>query len=236
MQRLLRRASHVLAEEGATKTLVKSLDKVKDLAVYPFLKRYYSKRTFSSAGKEYSYFIHHYNPTWRNERAVEIALVKEFLQRVPEPSRLLEVGNGLNYYLDVPHVVVDKYEPTPGIINQDILEFGTPGSFDAIVSISTLEHVGWDETPRDPGKVRAALDHMRKLLAPGGRFFLSFPIGYNTALDQLVFNNELGFRDTRYLKRISADNRWAEVALEDTVSIAYNRPFPAANALFVGID
>src|SRR5205823_6126677 len=207
---------------------------LKDFALYPLVKKQRASRTFVVGGLEYRYFTHHYNATWKNERAVEIALVTKFLSRCRGDTRFLEIGNVLSYYLDIPHLVVDKYEPSPNVINEDILTFGSPESFDVIVSISTLEHVGWDEAPRDPRKVRLALDHMKDLLAPGGSFFLSFPIGYNAALDRIVLEREVDFREIRYLKRTSRDNHWEEVGLEDMRSAEYDKPFPCANALFVG--
>lgn len=234
--RLVRRARRALAEQGLLPTLQMGALKLRDFAEYPIAKRRRAAQTFSIAGKSYGYLTHHYNATWRNERAVELPLVSSFLAELEPAARLLEVGNVLAYYLPTPHVVVDKFEPTPGVINKDILDFGEPGSWDAIVSISTLEHVGWDETPRDETRAERALQHMRSLLVEGGRFFLSFPLGYNESLDRAVFENRLGFRKAHYLQRISADNSWREVELSALVGTRYGAPYPFANALFVGID
>ena len=46
---------------------------------------------------------------------------------------------------------------TPGI------DLGGIGPFDLIVAISTLEHVGWDESPRDPAKAPRAVEVLRSL-------------------------------------------------------------------------
>jgi len=60
-----------------------------------------------------------------------------------------------------------------------------------IVSISTIEHVGWDETPRDPKKIPLALENLAtKCLAPGGEIVVTLPIGYNTYLDKLMMELE----------------------------------------------
>jgi hypothetical protein len=77
---------------------------------------------------------------------------------------------------------------------------------------------------------------MRSLLVEGGRFFLSFPIGYNPSLDQAAFDGRLGFKTIHYLQRVSEDNRWVEVSLAVAKTARYGDPFPCANALFVGID
>lgn len=236
VQRLVRRAGQILAKRGPAATLKMSLEKLRDLAAYPVMKRRNEAKTFHVGGASHHYFVHHYNSTWRNERTVEIPIVKAVLATLPPGSRCLEVGNVLNYYVDFPRTVVDKYEAAPGVINQDILEFGSPGSYDLIVCISTLEHVGWDETPRDLGKVWRAFEHIKNLLAPGGRCVVTFPLGYNTALDELVFSGKLAFKHSHFLKRISADNQWQEVNADAVRSSAYDAPFPFANALFVGID
>jgi len=55
-----------------------------------------------------------------------------------------------------------------------------------IVSISTIEHMGWDETPRDPKKIPLALENLIECLVPGGEIVVTLPIGYNTYLDKLL--------------------------------------------------
>ena len=235
LQRLTRKTKDVLVHEGVPALLSKGLVKLRHLAAYPVFKKTRAGRTFTFAGKPYTYFTHHYNSTWRNERAVEVALAAKFLSGL-QNTRMLEVGNVLNNYLDLAHVVVDKYEKSPGVLNHDILDFGAPNSFDVIVSISTLEHVGWDETPRDPDKVRRALAHLRELLTSTGTAFYTVPLGYNSHFDRLLFNGELDIGETRFLKRVSRDNRWEEVDRQRVEGIAYGSPYPYANALLVGID
>lgn len=236
IQRLVKRAGQLLVKKGLAKTVAMSVEKLTELAQYPLMKRRNARKSFEVGGKAYPYFIHHYNATWRNERAVEVALVTELLASVSPGARCLEVGNVLNYYLDFQRTVVDKYEAGAGVINQDILEFGLPASYDVVVSISTLEHVGWDEEPRDLDKVRRAFEHMKSLLVPGGRCLVTFPMGYNTALDELVYAGKLAFAKTHFLKRTTASNEWREVSMDEVRGVAYGAPFPFANALFVGID
>jgi len=65
--------------------------------------------------------------------------------------------------------------------------FLRPGSFDAIACLSTIEHVGLDNTLlyTDDASKREGdaegylrfLDELHKLLRPGGRLFLTFPFG-----------------------------------------------------------
>ncbi|HXK18631.1 MAG TPA: hypothetical protein VNG33_12550, partial [Polyangiaceae bacterium] len=87
-------------------TLRKSLLKLRDFAEYPIVKRVRQSATFSVAGRSYGYLTHHYNATWRNERAVELPLADAFLAELPAGARLLEVGNVLAYYRASSHTVV----------------------------------------------------------------------------------------------------------------------------------
>lgn len=59
-------------------------------------------------------------------------------------------------YVPVAHDVVDKYEGAPGVRNVDVLD-NEDGDLDYVASISTLEHVGWDEQERDADKALRAL-------------------------------------------------------------------------------
>lgn len=146
--------------------------------------------SFCVAGRSFPYFVHPHNVTWRNERAVEIPLAIDFLSRCS--GRGLEFGNVLSHYR-VSHggVVLDKYERTDGVLNLDVVDFDPGRAFDWIVSISTLEHVGWDERPRDEGKSVRAFHLLRSTLSAGGRLFLTVPFGHNSALDSAILGGEL---------------------------------------------
>jgi hypothetical protein len=50
--------------------------------------------SFTFAGREYRYFEHPYNETWRNGRAVELPIVLGALDERPG-ARVLELGNVL---------------------------------------------------------------------------------------------------------------------------------------------
>ena len=80
--------------------------------------------------------------------------------------RILEVGHVLGHYRRQAHVVVDKYEAAPGVLNLDVLDLGDLGPFDLIVAVSTLEHVGHDESPRDPTAAPRAVAALRSAWLP----------------------------------------------------------------------
>jgi hypothetical protein len=139
-------------------------------------------------GQPVDYFLHRYNTTWRNERSIELAAASIFLSSRPAGS-LLEFGNVLRHYqLGKPDLVVDLYEKGDRITNVDIVDFESNQRFDSIISISTIEHVGWDEIPQVPEKVEEALTRLTTLLSPTGTLFITAPTGHNLFLDELIRN------------------------------------------------
>lgn len=145
-------------------------------------------------GTAYQYLDHTYNDTRTNERAVEVPMALNWV--FAHPGRGLEVGNVLSHYWPSANwPVVDAFERAHGVINVDIMDYHPQERFNWIVSISTVEHIGWDEAmpiERDVTKSLAAIAHMRSLLAPGGQMLLSFPTGIHPGLDAAVEGGSLG--------------------------------------------
>jgi hypothetical protein len=194
-------------------------------------------RSFTFQASQYAYFSHRYNLTFLNERTVEIPLALAELGGHP-PGRILEVGNVLLHYPGVPdHDVVDRYERHAGnpVIRADARSFATSVRYDLIISISTLEHVGWDETPRVPQKAWETIQHLRTLLSPSGHLFCTVPFGYHPHLDERLLAERATFASYGILRRTSADNAWAEVdpAAIHAGDIRFGQPFPFANGLHV---
>jgi len=197
------------------------------------LTRLVRAKTFHFDGKTYEYLYHMYNKTWKNERAVEIPIFREVVMR-HQHKRILELGNVLAHYCSVNHDIVDKYEIAAGVINQDIVEFTPQQRYDLIISISTLEHVGWDERPREPDKLLRAIEHLKEqCLVPGGTLIASLPLGYNTYFDGLIEKGQSPFTTQHFLKRISKRNYWVESHWESCRTAPYGRS--VANALCIGI-
>ena len=180
-------------------------------------------------GHEYDYLWHPTEATWRSERAVEVPIGLAALAEA-DPQRTLEVGNVLGKYARprAAHTVIDKYEHAPGVVNADALTF-SGGPYDLIVSISTLEHVGYDEQPRDAGKAVRAIENLRGLLGPGGRLLATIPVGYNRELDDALRGGGLG-AELSYLARVG-DLRWVQVGLDATREL-HGWPWPGADAVY----
>jgi len=145
-----------------------------------------AKKSFNLWGEDTNYFLHKYNTTWRNERAVELAAAEVFLAQNPS-GPFLEFGNVLQHYgFRSADVVVDLYERGPQITNVDIVDFTSEKKFKVIVSISTIEHVGWDERPRSAEKTAKALERLTSHLTHDGKLFITAPTGHNPYLDAMI--------------------------------------------------
>ena len=194
-------------------------------------------RTFMLDGKRFSYFYHPHG-SWANERCVEVAIGLSHLKGY-KTGDVLEVGNVISMYQPVFHTVLDKYDKQIGVINEDVVDFDTMKRFKLIFSISTLEHVGFDETTgirlNDIDKVQDSVDNLKRLLADDGLLVVTMPIGYREALDDKILDNSFGFSSLSFLKRVSWSNRWVEVSDKEARNIPFDSPFPKANGLFVGV-
>jgi hypothetical protein len=187
---------------------------------------------FELDGERYAYVTRRYNATWINERAVELALGAAFLD-AQAGGRIVELGNVMGHYDPRGHRVIDKYEVAPGVENVDILDLPPEPAFDAVLSLSTVEHVGQDEEPCDPEKALRALDRLGAIRAPGGSLLVTFPVGHNPALDAAVRDERLPFESVRYLLRVDAANTWREARREELEGVRYGSPFPLANGIVV---
>jgi SAM-dependent methyltransferase len=234
MTRLLRRARRVTLERGMGYALRAGAgEALRPLTTGYWFYRLFKGASFAADGRRYRYFYHRYNTTWKTERAVEVPIVWRLMHEYAGRP-VLEIGNVLSHYFPVSHDIVDKYESGPGVINVDVVDFRPDRRYDLIVSISTLEHVGWDEEPRDPEKLPRAIEQLRGLLAPGGRLVATLPIGYNPHLDTLLRDDRLPLTGRLCLQRISADNRWRQVDWPAIASARVHQPYRGINGLVIG--
>ena len=206
------------------------------------------KSFFPFQGKKLPYFYHRYNTTWKNERTVEVPIIMNYVKDFPN-KRILEVGAVLIHYYPVKWDILDKYERGPSIwdildkygrgkeiINKDVIDFKPLNKYDLIISISTLEHVGFDEDVKDQKKIIKAIKNLKeKCLNQKGRMIITMPIGYNPETDGLLFANKLGFDEKIFLKRIRKENQWKEISEKEARNIKYNQPFNSANSIVIGI-
>lgn len=205
---------------------------------HPDLHYYYlrlvRRRWFRFEGRRYRYFIKRcHNHPVLNERIVEIPIIWDVIQQ-NRGKAILEVGNVLSNYYQYEHDTLDKYEKGSGVINEDIVSYSPGKKYDLIVSISTLEHVGFDDNPKEPEKILRALANITTLLKPGGEFIFTVPLGYNEHLDGFIRDKRLNIPKLRFMKRVSYFSKWKEVNYDEVRNAQYGNPYRNANALLVG--
>ncbi len=183
-------------------------------------------RYFWFRGRRYAYYRS--RKTRFNERAVELPIVKRELDRCG--GSILEVGNVFHKHgsKSPPEwPVVDLYEkPYAHVINEDITKFETAERYDLVVSVSTLEHVGFDyEEEADPTKGLRAVKKIRPLLKTGGRLIVTSGFGYNKYWDRMVVSGEIEFDRIDCMIRVSSqeENQWVESTLSEASKKKYRR-------------
>jgi hypothetical protein len=193
---------------------------------------------------EFPYFYALHNETFKNERAVEVPIAMNYVAKY-SGRRVLEVGNVLSHYFNFSHTIIDKYEKGNSILNFDITEYRSNDKYDLIITISTLEHVGWDEYARygnnttanhkDPELLLTAISNLKRILNKNGTIIATMPLGFNIYLDSLIESQKTGFSEVYFLKRISKDNKWIQVPYAEVKGAKYSDPYPCANGVIIGI-
>jgi hypothetical protein len=213
----------------------RSISKLKESFFYleraPSLSK--TNQVFVFDGRQYNYYYSNYYFTWATERTVEVPIISAILTNY-RGKRILEIGNVLLHHQPIDHLVVDKYEVGDGVMNIDVVDFKPDSEFDLIVSISTMEHVGWDESPRDPQKLLRAIFHLRELLSDSGEFWMTAPLGYNKFLRTLLDSEKIPWAKLCFMKRISSDNSWSQVTWKEARMSRYGYPYNSANAILIG--
>lgn len=197
-------------------------------------KRALGASTFEYRGRPFAYHVAGGNKPFDNERAVELAIAWHILSAHRDPTTVIEIGNVLPHYFPTQHAVLDKFEHHRAVTwNEDVREFVPPFAPELIVSVSSLEHVGHIETPRDPTGFRRAVDNLLSWLRPGGELFITVPLGYNPSVLALLEDPTQPFDDIDVMKRVSAENEWGFATLGEVREVNYGRPLPCANAVVI---
>ncbi|MEG4914798.1 MULTISPECIES: hypothetical protein [unclassified Microcoleus] len=226
-------------------------------------------RTFTFKGKELYYNrIKFNNPT---ERAVEISIAFDFIANLRNPQKILEIGNVLSHYENSlsenigirSRRIVDKFEVDLGVENQDLMSLPSAEKYDAIVSISSVEHVGQGDDPsggygeqieyRDLEGPLKAIAKIYDLLAIDGKALITVPFGKLTDAEWYIqFSQEYldvlwkkygipkDAISANYLKLIDRETvdekhymLWKEVNALELRDSEYGWPWSQANAIAV---
>jgi hypothetical protein len=103
-----------------------------------------------------------------------------------------------------------------------------------IISISTFEHIGFDDdsSTADECKIHEAICSCLRLLFTGGKLVITVPTGYNPLMDELIHSGSLGKCRQFFFER-HARLEWRECDKKTALSRQYARPYPYANGLMV---
>lgn len=163
-----------------------------------------------------------YNSTAYNERAVEMSVVEHWLDGVDGEG--LELGNVCAHYGIGGHRVVDLFE---GPERRDV--FDVSGSYDWVLSVSTVEHVGWDAAPRDSGAALRAIRHLWSLVREGGQMLVTVPAGYHKHLDAALAE---GIGESRAATFARHGSGWRQS--KSPVFKPYGASTPWAESVWIG--
>jgi hypothetical protein len=205
------------------------------------------------------------------ERSIEIPIAFDFLAHLKEKNKIIEIGNVLHYYENSlseyigirDRRIVDKFERCPGVDNVDLMDLQFEQKYDAIVSISTVEHIGQGIEPsgyygeyNDVGDLEAPLKAIAKiydLLVVGGQALITVPFGKLINGEWYIqFSEEyLGLLECKYripkkaisksfFKRFFLEppvhnpfQIWLEVEENQLTHVHYNCPWPCANGIAI---
>ena len=195
-------------------------------------RRVRGRPSFSLGADEFAYRDDWHNWTWLNERAVEIPIAAAALDRAGGRTAI-EVGAVMTHYGDHSHRVVDKYEVGAGIERIDIFDLAPAPRYDLVLSVSTLEHVGWDEPERDGELALRAAEHLKTLVAPGGELLITVPVDYHPRLDAAIRSGELQFDEVRALRCHYPSMIWREVDPSTVDDAEYDTLIYRAEAVLI---
>ncbi len=187
---------------------------------------------FTLGDAQFAYRDSWHNWTWLNERAVEIPIAAAALAGVAAP-RAIEVGAVMTHYGAHGHRVVDKYENGVEIEQIDIFDLAPEPLYDLVLSVSTLEHVGWDEPNRDAELALRAAEHLKLMVAPGGELLVTVPVGYHPRLDAAIRSGELQFDEVRALRCHYPSMIWREVDPSTVDDAEYDTLIYRAEAVLI---
>ena len=226
-------------------------------------------RTFTFKGKELYYNrIKFNNPT---ERSVEISIAFDFIANLENPQKILEVGNVLSHYENSlsenlgirSRRIIDKFEVDLGVENEDLMSLPSREKYDAIVSISSVEHVGQGDDPsggygeqtesRDLEAPLKAIAKIYDLLALNGKALITVPFGKLTDAEWYIqFSKEYlevlwkkygipkDAISANYLKLIDRETAedkhymlWREVEVLELSNSEYGWPLSQANSIAI---
>jgi hypothetical protein len=210
------------------------------------LLNFQQKNSLVIDNKKINQIYNDYNISFMNERTIEIPFVLHLLKKYIKlfsNLNILEIGNTLIHYENKNNIIkrkiLDKYEVYPNVINLDLEDYKSTKKFNIIFSISTLEHIGSDYGEnRNDSKFKKSISKCIELLDQDGFLIITLPIYYRNVVDDFIFENNM-FLEKHFFLRKNIQNDWMKSTEKETKAnknkLIYNKNFPLANALFIGV-
>ncbi len=196
---------------------------------------YYRKakheKTFLLNGERIPYVFT--GESYRGPRCIEYPIGLKYLEMF-RGKKVLEVGNTMRMHFNMKHDTIDKYDSRKGAMPIDLFDYDQKRKYDLILSISTLEHVGWDEHPRVHGLFIPAIRKLKSHLKKGGLLVFTIPLGYNKDIDKLFENRKLNF-ERYYLKKANSLNEWVQNSEKEALRTPYGGPGIWLDMILLGI-
>lgn len=154
------------------------------------------------------------------ERILECRLLLNAVDNLKKYSdnRIIEVGGCSPYFASGMIVdILDCYDPSEYVnIRKDLFDFDFTG-YD-VISVSTIEHVGTGDYNNEIRDDSVAA--LRKLLDESRSCLITFPIGYNSVLDNYIMQENTC--RSRFYKRGYFDNNFIEVSKQEALRCRYS--------------
>lgn len=163
-----------------------------------------------------------YNSPNNNERKVELPVAFWFIKEYGD--NLIEIGEVTSFYQEPKHTVYDLRNEKGTTIIKDAIEVDYTGC--NVVSVSTIEHVGngdYGHASEDD----KAWKLYQKIKEESSNYLISFPIGYNRVLENILTDNNV---ECIIMER-DVNNNWTTSVGKTFSDFAYNSPYFAGNGV-----
>lgn len=163
-----------------------------------------------------------YNNPSGNERRVELPVAFWFMNEYKE--NLIEIGEVTPFYDDPKHKVYDLVNQHEKTILKDGIDVDYKDA--NVVSISTIEHVGFGDYGHAKVKDKA-WNLYKKISKESKNYLISFPVGYNRELEQTLTDWNVKY----IIMKRDANNNWTMAKGQLFTDFEYNDPYYAGNAV-----